>query len=418
MKMKKLKKVFSIALASVMALNLFTMTTFATAEDPTPTPAADTVVKNIPVTKYVEVTKGAAIPAQSFEFDMIPATEEQINGAKDGDVSIEPGVSLGDEKSKVVYSFTSTDTASVSDDGKVTKNGGSFDLTGVTFDHTGIYRYYVTEKAAENPEPYITYSNEKYTVDLYVLAGEKDKDGKPTYEVKGVTVTKDGDSSYTYKPQGLIFTNTINDNILTISKTVEGEEYTKDELFDFYIKIPKGGDTITLEGGTTLYARIYNGTSLVNDSRSDKDGIVTLTVNGDNDDTNVQTQGTHFQLKSGETLQISAPITMIYYLQEKDYSDEDYTQTYSYLESGTKVSTTVKNNTDGKYVSCFDDDNNLKVIKGTVNSDTNEVAFKNTRNFTAPNTGLNLDMVPYVLITLIAVCGGVLLVVRKRRVDR
>jgi hypothetical protein len=58
------------------------------------------------------------------------------------------------------------------------------------------------------------------------------------------------------------------------------------------------------------------------------------------------------------------------------------------------------------------------VIKGTVNTGTNELTFINTREITNPNTGLNLNLAPYVLITLIAVCGGILFFARKRRVDR
>jgi hypothetical protein len=418
MKMKNLKKVFSLALASAMALNLFTMTAFAESGDPTPTPtpAAATVVENIPVTKYVSVTEGAAIPEKTFTFTMTPVSEEDIDGATDSNgIKIEPGVSLGDADT-VEYEFSSSDTDDAVD-GKVTKSGESFDLTGVEFDHTGIYRYSVTEEPDENPEPYITFSSEEYTVDLYVLAGDNDEEGNPTYVVKGVTVTKDGDSTYTYKPQGLTFTNKINDQLLTISKTVEGEEYTKDEMFDFYIEIPTGGDTITLDEGTVIYAKIYNGTSQVTDKRTNENGFVELTVKGDDKNPNPKSDGTHFQLKAGEELRIYAPITMIYFVQEADYSGEDYTQTYSYLEKGTKSSLTLGNNTDGEYVSCFNGDA-LKVIKGTVNSDENTVAFKNTRNFEAPSTGINLAMLPYALITLCAVCGGILFISRKRRVDR
>jgi hypothetical protein len=422
MKMKNLKKLFSLALASAMALNLFTMTAFATEGDTSQnsTPAEATVVENIPVTKYVKVTKGAAIPEQKFTFKMTPVSAETINGAEDENgIKIYPGVSLGTADT-VEYDFSSSDTEKAVD-GKVTQSGGSFDLTGVTFTHTGIYRYSITEDAAENPQPYITYSNEKYTVDLYVLAGDKDAEGKTTYVPQGVTVTKDGVSNTTFKPQDITFTNTINDNLLTISKTVEGEEYTKDELFDFYIKIPKGGDTIQLDGGTKLYAKILNGTEQVTDKdRTNSDGLVELTVNGDNNADNVQTEGTHFQLKAGETLQISAPITMVYYVQEADYSDEDYTQYFTYNEEGKKTDSKTLGavyNT-GDRVSCFDDSNNLKVVKGTINTATNEVSFINVRNFTAPSTGINLAMLPYALITLCAVCGGILFISRKRRVDR
>jgi hypothetical protein len=338
----------------------------------------------------------------------------------------------------VTYSFNSSDTAKVTIPenatdatvGTVTKNDKKFDLTHANFRNTGIYRYYITETAVNNPEPYITYSKDKYIVDLYVFNGPT-VDNKATFEVKGATVYKIVpvkennvvvDTVSVVKPTDITFTNKINTNLLTIKKTVEGEEYTKDEQFNFWIKIPTGGDTITLEEDTKISAQIYNSNGLVNDSRSDENGYLELTVNGDKLEDKGQSEtyesvtqdGTPFQLKSGEELRIYAPITMIYYVVEADYSGEGYTQTYTYYESGSKTSTTVGNVTDD------DEIVNAKkvVIKGTVNSDTNTVAYTNSRNITLPDTGINLDVVPYILLTLIAVCGGILFISRKKRVNQ
>jgi hypothetical protein len=46
-------------------------------------------------------------------------------------------------------------------------------------------------------------------------------------------------------------------------------------------------------------------------------------------------------------------------------------------------------------------------------SDTNEVIFINTKNVT--NTGIVLDVLPYVVVLLIAACGVVLYTVKKSR---
>jgi hypothetical protein len=436
MKMKKLKKIFSMALASVMALSLFSMTAFAENEAATPTPTpTEKIVTSIPVDKCVVVKEGAAIPERSFTFTMVPASGNQLKDDNGDDLviggqKVKAGVDL--TTNSVTYSFNSSDTANKGittdtttgittkvESGKTTKSGLSFDVSNVNFGSTGIFRYYISETVPSDVPEYMIYSEEYYLVDLYVYNGTSAN----TYTIKGMTITKyDGTVKDSTKPDKIVFTNTIQDNLLTISKTVEGEEYTKDEMFTFYIEIPEGGDTINLEKDTKIYAKIFNGSTWVNDERTESDGIVKLNVNGDPKDVNCKSDGTSFQLKDGEELRIYAPITMIYFVQEEDYSGEGYTQTFTYDESGKKASTTLQpetnNYNDDQSHSCFDTDGNLLTIKGTVNTDTNTVAFTNTRTLTITDTGLNLNLAPYVLITLIAVCGGILFFARKRRVDR
>jgi hypothetical protein len=456
---KNLKRALSLLLAATMTLSMSAISAFAdensaSTEASTEGSTEATTITELPVAKCIKIKEGTAIPQETFTFKMTPATSKDINDDLtrydtkiDDTVSgqkVQPGVALGTYTSgedtvncdTVTYSFNSSDTAHVTTAqgatlGTYTKNNKKFDLTHADFKNTGIYRYYITETAVENPEPYISYSKDKYIVDLYVFNGPT-VNNKATFEVKGATVYKitpttqeDGtvvDVVDVVKPTDITFTNTINTNLLTISKTVVGEEYTKDEQFNFWIKIPTGGDTITLAQGTKISAQIYNSNGLVNDSRSDENGFLKLEVNGEKLEkdggketyTSVTTDGTPFQLKSGEELRIYAPITMIYYVVEADYSNEGYTQTYTYYEAGTKQSTTFGNNT------ADDETKNAKavVVKGTVNTIANTVAYTNSRNITLPETGINLDVVPYILLTLIAVCGGILFISRKKRVNQ
>jgi hypothetical protein len=202
-------------------------------------------------------------------------------------------------------------------------------------------------------------------------------------------------------------------------KLVDGEEYTKDELFTFRILIPVGGTTIKLEQGETITAKIMNNNGEVKDSRTNNTGIVNIVVNGENINAKMSEFATTFQLKKDEWLQIEgAPVSMIYKVEEvvddatvnaskKSLIDEGYTTTYEYKETGDNAFTTTGHQKD---VSGY-------VKQGTINTDTNLLTFTNSRTVDV-GTGINLDLMPYVLITLIAVCGGVLLVVRKRRVDR
>jgi hypothetical protein len=421
MKMTKLKGIFSMALASAMALSLVTVPAFAEGTSETTSEAATeatarTTVESIPVSKTVAVNSNASIPQETFTFTMTPATTDQIDGEKVGTVSVEPGVALTDND--VTYSFLSTDTANVDQTtGKLTKTGETFNITktnGVTFGHTGIYRYYIEETVPANPEPYITYSNVKYMVDLYVY-----NDGT-AYVPQEMSVTKittvaGKETSETVKPKDINFENTINTQNLLISKTVSGEEYTKDEEFDFWIMIPEGGDTITLSPKSTIQAQICDATGTVKSS-------ITLNVKGDQkyataDATGykyVVDNGNNFKLKSGQYLKVCAPTTMIYFVVEKDYSNEGYTQTYKYTETGYKKTVTATTDETAGV------ENEAKdvVIKGTVNTSTNQVQFINSRTVKNTNTGISLEVAPYALIVLIAICGGILFAIRKRRVDR
>jgi hypothetical protein len=54
-------------------------------------------------------------------------------------------------------------------------------------------------------------------------------------------------------------------------------------------------------------------------------------------------------------------------------------------------------------------------VKGTINTNTNEVEFVNTRNMETPNSGISMNVIPYVVILLVAVCGAILLVYNKKR---
>jgi hypothetical protein len=423
--MTKLKGIFSMALASAMALSLVTVPAFAagtgetTTENNTGTTSTateKTTVESIPISKTVVINSNASIPQETFTFTMKPATKDQIDGEKVGTVSVESGAALTDND--VTYTFYSTDTANVDQTtGELTKTGEAFDITkanGVTFDHTGIYRYYIEETVPTSPEPYITYSNVKYMVDLYVY-----NDGS-AYVPQEMSVTKittvaGKETTDPVKPKDINFENDINTYNLDISKTVSGEEYTKDEEFDFWIMIPRGGDTITLSQGATIQAQICdaNGTAKKN---------VTLKVNGEPEGATadaagykyVVDNGTNFKLKSGQYLRICAPATMIYYVVEKDYSGEGYTQTYKYDEEGTKDSTTKSTDT-SKTVA---NEAQGVVVKGTVNTAVNKLQFINSRTVKNTNTGISLEVAPYALIVLIAICGGILFAIRKRRVDR
>jgi hypothetical protein len=437
MKMRKLKRIFSMALASAMALSLIAIP--VSAEE-----AADSPKTSIKFYKTVQVTKkGSPLPTETFAFVMEPAPESDlVETTKDestgeetttplkdpNGLQIQSGPEMKKEKDDednvtdygtVELTFNDKDNTS---SGDVTKEGEFQFKFAEDFTNSGVYRYYVTEKiptgltADENGKysnGYITFDSTKYILDLYVKANTEGK-----YYVYNYTLRQDG---ATTKPENISFTNTIKCSTLDIFKKVSGEEYQTNELYTFRILIPVGGTTITLEEGHQFLAKIYNNEGQVTDpTRTNADGNVVITVKGENINADMATYATPFKLKKNEWLEIEGvPVTMVYKVEEvvddgtvntsgKSLIDEGYTTTYDYTEEGA-------NTTSATYATVTDQPGHVK--QGTINTSTNELTFNNKRTINV-ETGINLDFAPYVLIVLIAVCGGILFIARKRRVDR
>jgi hypothetical protein len=340
----------------------------------------------------------------------------------------------------------------------VTLSNQSFDLTKIPFTSTGIYRYYVTETAGT--ESYITYDSAKYEVDVYVIEytttetvkDESSEDPDATkdvttksYGVGAVTLRKmtKSDTGYSYedeKPTTCGFTNEIKVNNVKIQKQIEGTPKTTGEAFTFYIRIPAGGDALNLTAGTEIKAvkHTENGgtedviLTVKADAGLEKttaaDGTVTDPVLSlTTADLKDSTKFDSFTLKDQEYLElVGMPQGMIYYLAEADVTDEGYSQYWTYSEQGSLATDTSKQNTstalpkhDAIKTTTTDDGTvtSSVIFQGTVNTISNDVTFINSRIITA-NTGINIDLIPYVLVMLIAVCGAVLFISKKRRIAR
>jgi hypothetical protein len=298
------------------------------------------------------------------------------------------------------------------------------------FDHSGIYRYVVSEVTKEEAEDktvtyekvqeqddgamhYISYDTTEYLVDLYV-----DQNSKKDFVVYATSVTKKGSDK---KPTDITFTNKIECGTITITKEVDGTEYTKDEAFQFYIMIPEKGDSIVLEESDKIYGQVYN-------ADGTKDGeLIELQTKGADIDADV-TVGTPFKLKNGQSLQITAPLSMIFKVGELDYSQEGYTTEIEYEESGSYKKSATRDLDDKSnyskptYSITTTDGENLTgtatCVYGTTNTKGTDVLFTNTRNI-SPATGINLDFVPYVVVLALAIAaGGAVLIYKKKRTVR
>jgi hypothetical protein len=408
--MKKFKKVVSLALASIMTLSMCAVSALSAgavdAEDYT----------TLPITKILQVnSKDTVVPSENFAFTMTPIAAADLiddNGdaIKDGSGhTLEVGPALSDND--IVISFNKDSKAADSNGKWEMTNSGSFKLEFATnFTNTGVFRYEVKETGAVDQdgkslsETYVDFDSSTYYVDVYV-----GQNNKGEYVINSYVITKKGKTG---KPNGITFTNKYNCQDLNIYKTVDGTEFNQGEYYNFHILIPVGGKAITLSENSYFLAKII-GTdgSVVKDGTDrdmdiDSDGYLKLYVKGEGIDV-AASEGNAFKLKAGEHLQIlDLPTTMIYKVEEdKDTADaEGYTITYDYTEIGSKETTT----------KAVKEDQSGYSVQGTINDTTNTVTFINTRDMTPP-TGISLDVLPYALIVLVAACGGVLLIIKKKR---
>ncbi len=415
---KKFNKVVSLALASVMAMGLFTTvnlgSTTAKAEE------AKGPYTEIAVTKNVYVKeKGTSIPEKTFTITMEPATTADLtndDGTAKTDANsnkLEIGPALTTES--IDFEFNSLSDTSK---GYATQTDNfKFDFvvpTGSTsaFDHTGVYRYIVKEEipsdankttdSGNKSNGYVTYDTTEYTLDLYV---NQDSTGK--YVVDNYVLN----NGSLEKPKGLIFDNAVNCSELTISKTVEGTEYKQGEEYEFRILIPVGGTTITLTDKSKFIGKIYdaNGNQVTGRDYMESNGDVVIKVAGSDITADMKTYGTKFTLKAGEELVIyGVPVSMVYKVQEFVDEKEGYTTTIDYTETGSFSTETAPKTDTGKKTVSGD------TLSGTINTSVNTVEFLNSREINTP-TGLNIDFLPYALVLLVAVCGSILFIIAKKR---
>jgi pilin isopeptide linkage protein len=349
-----------------------------------------TALDKLPFDKLLTIAEGGTISDVTFDFQMEPVTDV-ATGTKDGSGNtiksgigdtLEADVSFDDDDLDYTNQTTTDATTHLT---TVTKEV-TFDLDDLDFSEAGqgVYRYEVTEVAGDDAE--YTYDETKYIVDLYV-----NEDG----EIIAIQAYEGTDKA------PIKFTNHCKTSDLIIKKYIDGSMASSDEEFTFYIKIPVDGEALNLANGQELTAKKY-----------DKDG---KELTGTDDKVTITVEGTkatageawsEFTLKAGEYVEIiGVPEGMIYWVKEADYSSEGY-KTYNTVvtgtnqESGASYGTTVSRETSQR-----------TIVEGN-----NIVLFKNEKN--APNTGIGVDVIPYVLVMLIAMGGVVLFVSKKRKTAR
>lgn len=368
--MKKNRRILSTLIALVLLCAMTAATAFA-AVPSSLTVDGTTENGTINLTKYLVVDKDAPVPAVSFSFSLAPKTVEE--GTKtDAGIPVYTGPAVTNDTATVTFANGDSTTDGATDNPILTDTTKKFatktttlSLAGAIFTKPGVYRYGVAETTEGGSG--LTVDSTKYIVDVYV--GYDTVDGAESTNLSILqTLTKKENAT---EKSDITFKNTFASQLLTVSKTVAGNMGDRTKGFSFTLNITADGK---LSANTTITA--------VKTAQDGETSEVTVTVGSDST----------FTLKHGETLAVPGlPEQTSYTVTET--KDDDYT---------TMVDST----------GTFDTTNNK--VSNTMSENGNTEAFTNTANKTV-DTGIILDIAPYIIIFVIAIVGAILFFGRKRK---
>lgn len=372
--MKKNRRILSTLIALVLLCAMTAATAFA-AVPSSLTVNGTTENGTINLTKYLVVDKDAPVPAASFSFSLAPETVADNTNTGNG-LPVYTGPAVTDGTATVTFANSDTTTDGAADNPTLTDTTKKFatktaalSLVGANFTKPGVYRYGVTETTAGGAG--LTVDGTKYIVDVYVGYATPEGGTESTdLSILQVIIKKDGSED----KSEIAFKNIFASQSLTVSKTVAGNMGDRTKDFSFTLNIT-ANDKLSVNTKITAVKTAQDGDT----------SEVTVTVGSDS----------AFTLKHGETLAVPGlPEGTAYTVTET--KDADYTTTVA--------------STGGE--GTFDAENNK--VSNTVGSTGNTEAFTNTAD-KAVDTGIILDIAPYIIIFVIAIVGAILFFGRKRK---
>ena len=390
------------------------------------------------ITKLLEVPHGTAIPSTTFQFKVTPVSV-------DGDMNVKPPVAGIGTDGIVDIAFPAPGTPPAYTF-KETKSDTDYyylesaELFGkVTFDHAGVYKYEVeelnttfTNKGTPPAAPYekMTFSDAKYTVEVYVKDGEKrayiyfigtmkttNEDGTPGTTKVDPTPGKESED---FEYSQMIFTNTYvknnggtdpnnpDDWTLLVTKKVKGDFASTSLYFTYTMKVT----TPSLIGAAETYKAYVVEADAENAGRYK---VVTAAVNyagtiGDDGAIEFKSgEATVFNLKADQYLVfINTPVGTSYEITEKG--------TTGYIPSVivTYDGTLGGNEVGGKGAALVLplEANNFYKTTLYVGEGANRADFLNENDTTTP-TGLDLNDLPFIGMLALAIGAAAIFVIVK-----
>lgn len=365
--------------------------------------------QKIPLKKILDLPVDTNVPTAGFQFTIEPGTAKAATTAGYFDVKAGP---VSGEFPKIANTivFSPSDTKDATTDPGAT-NGSSctktveIDFTGVKFAEPGVYRYAIKESAANGYNNVgVGYDENPYRIlDIYV----EDEDG--ALKIAGTRMTKSAtkDAESPANTTGGAYTAVKSDsfinkyptNTLTVSKTVTGNQGSKDEYFKFTIQlietgsVPIGDDLVFgIEGqdGRTDKSEIQENAATT--AKYDIDSVKTA---------NKVTSLTGAQLKAGYDiyLQHGDTVTLSGLVENCQFSVTEANNKYDVATVTTRQGETPVNGTAVK-------------VSGTLDKNTT-IAYTNTKEGIIP-TGVLLSIAPWAIAGILLIGGIVFFMARSR----
>lgn len=426
MKAKVRAKRKLIALITVMLMVIMTVMPVSAAS----TYGDGVAAQNVEFNKILIVKQGDDIPDVSFDYT-VSVPSAKIDAVPDVTLEVLPGVGTP-TVSTVTYSKTADTkdaTSKVTGYDTITKTV-TVDFTGIKFNEPGVYRYYIQEKDDQVPgvvydvdATSITTQGDRYrTLDVYVeddtttslglkITGYVMYDGQVadapavpgTTETAAsgaaitstVTVTDlKGDSQGASRITGATKTDNIMNYFdaynVTISKTVEGNQGSKDKYFEFTFEVNG------LSAGTKYIVDISNA-----EANPTATPATTVTVAANPTTVTADASGAisqKFYLQHGQSIIIRGLARDTKYTVSEN--KEDYKASIVATEDVVDNSVTIANTGDSATDS--------GIVGNTA------LAFTNTRDGIIP-TGILLSATPWIIVGVVVVAGLAFFAIRSRR---
>ena len=363
--------------------------------------------------KYLVVSGDAHVPTSTFAFTIQPYTQASENVvAGIGSPTIvwdsykgigsEPGVNDSADADKSVVYFSPDDQTwtemqtgdfvkGLTDGKKYAKHTATVDFSGITFPEPNVYRYVITETTASGSGIARDENNVRY-LDVYVedASTSTQKLLKITgYVLHATTATPDrnaeaGTAASDYKDQG--FTNRFATYNITFSKTVAGNQGSRDKYFAFKLTVsgalPNTVYTVSLANAdATVVANEATDSSFV----------------GETNATSLVTDG-------------EGKLEATFYLQ--------HGQSITIYGFGETTKWKLEENNDGYTPSIVVTSDNTNITKGQnyvedsgITADV-DVAFTNTRESVVP-TGILLTVAPFAILMIVGAVGAFIVLKKK-----
>ena len=339
--------------------------------------------------KYLVMDVDANVPNATFAFTVAPGT---AIAATENRVAVLAGIGTP-TIADVTFAPTDSTTAGLPSDTDTATAGLQYatqtakvDFSGISFTEPGIYRYIVTETATTNQgvtndesatrtlDVYVTDNDGALEVSSYVLHTGTDAPAAGT-DKGSADVSNTGDK---LGDKSAGYTNTYDTSNLTFSKTVSGNQASRDKYFAF---------TVTIRGAVA--GTVYD----VDLTKAD----VNISANPNDATTCIGNAVTQPQRL---TVPADGTVTQVFYLQHGQEI------TIKGLAKGTEYAVT-ENPEDYKQTA---PDN----ASGTIVSEDVTAAFTNTRSGVIP-TGVLLTVAPFAAIMAVGAVGIIVMVGKKRK---